>query len=77
VPTITSAGGDRWLLGERFTAADVMVGTVVSLRLFTTELPRLEWLAAYGDRCRARPAFQRAEKINWPPELFGNVKPAP
>jgi glutathione S-transferase len=71
-----AAGGDNWLLGERFTAADVMVGTVVSLRLFTGELPRHDWLTAYGDRCRARPAFQRAEQINWPPELFANVKPA-
>jgi len=62
--------GGGWLLGERFSAADVMVGSVVSMRLFTGELPSLPWLTAYGARCRDRPAFQRAEKINWPPELF-------
>jgi glutathione S-transferase len=65
---VEARGG--WLLGERFTAADVMVGSVVSMRLFTDELPSLPWLVAYSDRCRDRPAFQRAEKINWPPELF-------
>jgi glutathione S-transferase len=69
--TLEAGGG--WLLGERFSAADVMVGSVVSMRLFTGELPSLPWLTAYGARCRDRPAFQRAEKINWPPELF----PAP
>jgi len=66
-----------WLLGERFTAADVMVGAVVAMRLFAGELPRHPWLVAYGERCRTRPAFQRAEQVNWPPELFANVKPAP
>jgi glutathione S-transferase len=71
-----AAGGDAWLLGERFTAADVMVGTVISLRLFTAELPREDWLVAYADRCQARPAFKRAGDINWPPADFANVKPA-
>jgi len=70
------AGGDAWLLGERFTAADVMVGAVVSLRLFTAELPRHDWLVAYADRCQARPAFKRAAEINWPPAQFGHVQPA-
>jgi glutathione S-transferase len=70
-------GPGRWLLGERFSAADVMVGAVVSMRLFTGELPRHDWLVAYGDRCQARPAFKRAGELNWPPELFANVKPAP
>ena len=72
---VESPGG--WLLGDRFTGADVMVGAVVSMRLFTGELPRLPWLAAYGDRCQAREAFKRAADLNWPPELFADVKPAP
>ncbi|HTX48415.1 MAG TPA: glutathione S-transferase family protein [Caulobacteraceae bacterium] len=66
----TLEAGAGWLLGERFSAADVMVGSVVAMRLFTGELPSLPWLTAYGARCRDRPAFQRAEKINWPPDLF-------
>jgi len=69
--------GGGWLAGDRFTAADVMVGSVVGPRLFTAELPRLPWLVAYFERLEARPAYQRAAKINWPPEQFGDVKPTP
>ncbi len=72
-----AAGGDAWLLGERFSAADVMVGTVVGMRLFTGELPRHDWLVAYSQRCEARPAYQRAADINWPKADFAHVKPAP
>jgi len=71
------AGGDRWLLGERFTAADVMVGTVVGMRLFTGEGPREEWLVAYSQRCEARPAYKRAADLNWPRAEFAHVQPAP
>lgn len=66
-----------YLAGDRFTAADVMVGTVVGLRLFTHELPRLPWLVAYFDRLAERPAYKRAGDINWPPQDFGQVQPAP
>jgi glutathione S-transferase len=62
--------GSGFLAGERFTAADVMVGAVVAMRLHTGELPKHPALVAYAERNGARPAFQRAEKINWPPELF-------
>jgi glutathione S-transferase len=72
-----AAGGDAWLLGDRFTAADVMVGTVVGIRLFTAELPRESWLVAYADRCEARQAYRRAADINWPPAEFAQVQPAP
>lgn len=72
---VEAPGG--WLLGDRFSGADVMVGAVVAVRLFTGQLPRLPWLVAYGDRCQARPAFKRAGDLNWPPELFADVKPAP
>jgi glutathione S-transferase len=59
-----------YLAGDRFTAADVMVGSVISMRLVTGELPPRPVLVAYAERNRARPAFERAAKINWPPELF-------
>jgi glutathione S-transferase len=72
-----AAGGDAWLLGDRFSAADVMVGTVVGMRLFTAELPRESWLVAYAERCEARPAYRRAADINWPPAEFAQVQPAP
>ncbi len=49
-----------WLLGDRFTAADVMVGSsAVFLRLFKM-LPDSPPIEAYADRCLARPAYQRA-----------------
>lgn len=51
-----------WILGERFTAADVMLGSsAIFLRLFKM-LPESNNLDAYADRCLARPAHQRAMK---------------
>lgn len=51
-----------WILGERFTAADVMLGSsAIFLRLFKM-LPESKNLDAYADRCLARPAHQRAMK---------------
>lgn len=53
-----------WLLGERFSAADVMVGSgVVFMRMFGM-LPANPVLEAYADRCLARPALQRAFAID-------------
>lgn len=49
-----------WLLGEQFSAADIMVGSgVVFMRMFGI-LPEHEDLNAYADRCLARPAYARA-----------------
>lgn len=49
-----------WLLGERFSAADVLVGSsVYFMRLFGI-LPEDERLAGYADRCLARPAYAKA-----------------
>ena len=49
-----------WLLGERFSAADVLVGSAVYfMRLFGI-LPEDERLSAYADRCLARPAYAKA-----------------
>jgi len=60
--------GGAFLLGEVFTAADVMVGATVSIGLFCELLPRSPALVSYDDRLSARPAFQRASALNWPPE---------
>lgn len=49
-----------WLLGEKFSAADVLVGSSVNfMRLFGL-LPDNRALSDYADRCIARPAFARA-----------------
>ncbi len=57
--------GRDWILGDKFSAADVMLGSsAVFLRMFDM-LPETRNLAAYADRCQARPANQRAmEKAN-------------
>jgi glutathione S-transferase len=53
-----------WILGENFSAADIAIGSALnfSVRLFKM-VPARPSFDAYIDRCRARPAFQRAEKI--------------
>jgi glutathione S-transferase len=61
IETWDSALDDRtWILGEQFTAADVMLGSsAIFLRMFEM-LPETRNLGAYADRCLARPAHQRA-----------------
>ena len=54
-----------WLLGERFSAADVMVGCdmffAVNMFKLISGMPAID---AYIARCLARPAFQRALKMD-------------
>ena len=55
---------DPWLLGEQFSAADIITGSsVVYLRMFGM-LPDSEVLNAYADRCLERPGFQKALAMN-------------
>ena len=57
---------DEWILGEEFTAADVMVGSsVVFMRQFGM-LPGSNVLDAYADRCQQRPGFQKAQELEPP-----------
>lgn len=52
--------GKDWILGDRFTAADVMLGSsAVFMRMFEM-LPDTKNIGDYADRCQARPAFQKA-----------------
>ncbi len=52
--------GREWIVGDRFTAADVMLGSsAVFMRMFDM-LPETRNIGAYADRCMARPAHQRA-----------------
>jgi glutathione S-transferase len=56
--------GKKWILGDAFTAADVMLGSsVVFMRMFDM-LPASDALSSYADRCLARPAYQRALELN-------------
>ncbi len=59
------ASGGPWILGERFSVADVMVGGDL---YFGSEGLRIVQLkpagAAYVARCKERPAFKRAQVLN-------------
>jgi glutathione S-transferase len=49
-----------WLLGEQFSAADVLVGSSVYFMKLFGILPESRVLAEYADRCLARPGYQKA-----------------
>jgi glutathione S-transferase len=56
-------GDSTWILGDQFTAADIMLGSsTVFLRAFDM-LPESDVLAAYADRCLARPAYQKVLEL--------------
>lgn len=52
--------GNRWILGDNFTAADVMLGSSAVFMGMFEMLPDTRNIGAYAERCLARPAFQRA-----------------
>ncbi|WP_368854961.1 glutathione S-transferase C-terminal domain-containing protein [Roseobacter cerasinus] len=64
--------GQTWLLGDQFTAAHVAIGSVIVMARFNDFLPKSQIVDDYVERLRERPAFQQAEKLTWPPELFPN-----
>lgn len=55
-----SLGDKPYLDGERFTAGDLVMATVLRILHYTDIVTRDPRLAAYIERCTARPAFQRA-----------------
>jgi len=61
----TLGQGGPWILGARFSVADVMIGGDL---YFGSEGLKIVTLkpasAAYVARCKARPAFQRAQLLN-------------
>lgn len=61
-----------WLLGERFSAADVALGSLISIALFNRRIEPTAALAAYDERLSVRPAYKIAAAANWPPALFGS-----
>ena len=52
-----------WILGERFSAADIMIGCAVWFGLAFGLLEERDSFLAYRKRCMARPGFQRADRI--------------
>lgn len=57
---LSKALGDEEFLDGRFSAGDLMMSTVLRILNYTDIVSRDERLAAYVDRCTARPAFKRA-----------------
>ena len=58
---LSNALGDKpYLDGDRFTAGDLMMSTVLRILRHTDIVTNDKRLAAYVERCTARPAFQRA-----------------
>ena len=61
IATLTTGLGDGpWILGDQFTAADVMLGSSVHFMRQFGLLEESPVLESYGERCMARPACQRA-----------------
>ncbi len=52
--------GREWIVGDQFTAADVMLGSSAIFLSMFNMLPETRNIGAYGERCLARPANQRA-----------------
>ena len=55
-----SLGDKPYLDGDRFTAGDLMMATVLRILRHTDIVTSDRRLAAYVERCTARPAFRRA-----------------
>ena len=53
-----------WLLGETFTAADVLAGSSAHFMRLFGAMPNSPVLEAYADRCLERPAYQKALSLD-------------
>jgi glutathione S-transferase len=52
-----------WILGERFSAADILIGSSCYVMRKFTMIEDEPVIFAYADRCVARPAFKRAQAL--------------
>ena len=52
-----------WILGDRFSAADILMGTSARYMRQFGMLQHDDVLFAYADRCAERPAFRRALEL--------------
>lgn len=58
---------NSYLLGDRFTAADVMLGSLLSIALFNRRIPDpTASLTSYDQRLRSRKAYRSAAQATWP-----------
>lgn len=67
IARLADAVRDRpYLLGDTFTAADLVIGATLAMSFVTHEIPADPALVAYSARLGERPAAQRAGALNWP-----------
>lgn len=69
----TTLKGRKWLLGDRFSAADVVLGGTISTLLYRKVLPDDPVLLDYNGRLTRREAYHRAADATWPAHLFPPV----
>src|ERR1700759_1601136 len=62
-----------FLLGERFTGADVVLGGTLARLMYQKVLPETPELMDYRDRLTQRDAFHRAADATWPAEFYAAV----
>lgn len=58
-----AVGKDRYVLGRQFSAADIVLGSIVHYALKFDLLPKRPELTGYVDLLETRPALQRAVRI--------------
>jgi len=59
-----AASASPWLLGERFSAADVYVGSQVDFGLGFRTIPERPAFTAWAERLRGREAYRRAKALD-------------
>ena len=59
-----AASASPWLLGERFTAADVYVGSQVDFGMAFKSIPERPAFTAWAERLRGREAYRRARTLD-------------
>lgn len=69
----TALKGKKWLLGDRFSAADVVLGGTISQLMYRKVLPDDPVLSDYNARLTRREAYHRAADATWPAHLFPPV----
>jgi glutathione S-transferase len=65
--------GRKYLLGDRFTAADVVLGGAISFLMHRKVLPDEPVFLDYNTRLTLREAYHRASDATWPAALFEAV----
>jgi glutathione S-transferase len=73
----TTLKGRDYLLGDRFSAADVVLGGTISRLLYLRVLPDAPELVDYNARLTRREAYHRAADATWPAHLYPSFSTAP